>query len=78
MEAGTFLAAAAITGGDIILENVQEEHLKPVLAKLCGMQHQNGADGGGNTGLAKGQALRCAGKDHALSPAFRPICRHPL
>ena len=32
MEAGTFLAAAAITGGDIILENVQEEHLKPVLA----------------------------------------------
>ena len=34
MEAGTFLAAAAITGGDIILENVQEEHLKPVLAKL--------------------------------------------
>ena len=35
MEAGTFLAAAAITGGDIILENVQEEHLKPVLAKLA-------------------------------------------
>ena len=31
------------------------------------MQHQNGADGGGDTGLAKGQALRCAGKDHALS-----------
>ena len=34
IEAGTFMAAAAITGGDILLENVQEEHLKPVIAKL--------------------------------------------
>ncbi len=35
IEAGTFMAAAAITGGDILLENVQEEHLKPVIAKLA-------------------------------------------
>lgn len=35
MEAGTFLAAAAITGGELILEDVREEHLKPVLAKLA-------------------------------------------
>jgi len=35
IEAGTFMAAAAITGGDILLENVEEEHLKPVIAKLA-------------------------------------------
>ncbi len=35
IEAGTFMAAAAITGGDILLEQVREEHLKPVLAKLA-------------------------------------------
>lgn len=35
IEAGTFMAAAAITGGDILLEEVKEEHLKPVIAKLA-------------------------------------------
>lgn len=34
IEAGTFMVASAITGGDVILENVVEEHLKPILAKL--------------------------------------------
>ena len=34
IEAGTFMIAAAITGGDIILNNVQMEHLNPVIAKL--------------------------------------------
>lgn len=34
IEAGTFMIGAAITGGDILLENVREEHLKPVIAKL--------------------------------------------
>ncbi len=34
IEAGTFMTAAAITNGDIILENVNEEHLKPIIAKL--------------------------------------------
>jgi len=34
IEAGTFMVAAAITGGDIILNNVQIEHLNPVIAKL--------------------------------------------
>ncbi|MDI3481304.1 MAG: UDP-N-acetylglucosamine 1-carboxyvinyltransferase [Tepidanaerobacteraceae bacterium] len=38
IEAGTFLVAGAITGGNILLENVVSEHLKPVIAKLieCG------------------------------------------
>ncbi len=35
IEAGTFMAAAAITGGDILLENATEEHLKPIMAKLA-------------------------------------------
>lgn len=34
IEAGTFMVAAAITGGNILLENVMPDHLKPVIAKL--------------------------------------------
>ena len=34
IEAGTFMVAAAITGGDIIVENVITNHIKPVIAKL--------------------------------------------
>lgn len=34
IEAGTFMIAAAMTGGDVTLENVVIEHLKPVIAKL--------------------------------------------
>lgn len=67
MEAGTFLAAAAITGGDIILENVQEEHLKPVLAKLaeCNIKTERTAEG--IRVWRRGRLCGCAGKDHALS-----------
>jgi UDP-N-acetylglucosamine 1-carboxyvinyltransferase len=34
IEAGTYMVAAAITGGNILLENVIIDHLKPVVAKL--------------------------------------------
>lgn len=34
IEAGTFMVAAAITGGDIMVENIMLEHVKPVAAKL--------------------------------------------
>jgi len=34
IEAGTFMVASAITGGDIIVENVITNHIKPVIAKL--------------------------------------------
>nr|WP_300005640.1 UDP-N-acetylglucosamine 1-carboxyvinyltransferase [Tissierella sp.] len=34
IEAGTFLVAAAITGGDVLVENVISSHIKPVIAKL--------------------------------------------
>jgi UDP-N-acetylglucosamine 1-carboxyvinyltransferase len=34
IEAGTLMAAAAITGGDLTIENVVPDHVKPVCAKL--------------------------------------------
>ncbi|HAT56413.1 MAG TPA: UDP-N-acetylglucosamine 1-carboxyvinyltransferase [Veillonellaceae bacterium] len=34
IEAGTFMIAAAMAGGDVYIENVLSEHLKPLLAKL--------------------------------------------
>lgn len=34
IEAGTFMVAAAITGGDIVVENVITSHIKPAIAKL--------------------------------------------
>lgn len=34
IEAGTFMVAAAMTGGNILMENVMPDHLKPVTAKL--------------------------------------------
>jgi UDP-N-acetylglucosamine 1-carboxyvinyltransferase len=34
IEAGTFMVAAALTGGDVIIENVLPDHLKPITAKL--------------------------------------------
>jgi len=34
IEAGTFMVASAITGGDITVENVITSHIKPIIAKL--------------------------------------------
>jgi UDP-N-acetylglucosamine 1-carboxyvinyltransferase len=34
VEAGTFMVAAAVTGGNVLVENVLSEHLRPVIAKL--------------------------------------------
>lgn len=34
IEAGTFMVAAAITGGDIFIENAEPDHLRPLIAKL--------------------------------------------
>lgn len=38
IEAGTYMVAAAITGGDVYVANAEAEHLEPVIAKLvdCG------------------------------------------
>ena len=34
IEAGTYMIAAAMTGGDVIIDNVLPEHQKPLMAKL--------------------------------------------
>lgn len=34
IEAGTFMVASAITGGNVLIENVILDHLKPIVAKL--------------------------------------------
>ena len=40
IEAGTFMVAAAITRGNVLLKNVLPDHLKPIIAKLreCGVE----------------------------------------
>ncbi|WP_434642447.1 UDP-N-acetylglucosamine 1-carboxyvinyltransferase [Thermoanaerobacterium thermosaccharolyticum] len=39
IEAGTYMIAAAMTGGDVLIENVIVDHIKPIIAKLteCGI-----------------------------------------
>jgi UDP-N-acetylglucosamine 1-carboxyvinyltransferase len=37
IEAGTFIVAAAITGGDVIVEDIIPEHLELVINRLCDM-----------------------------------------
>ncbi|MEG2893481.1 MAG: UDP-N-acetylglucosamine 1-carboxyvinyltransferase [Clostridium sp.] len=34
IEAGTFMIASAITGGDVVVENVNPDHVRPIIAKL--------------------------------------------
>lgn len=47
IEAGTYLIAAAMAGGDVYVENALSEHLKPVVAKLkeAGVNVQEDVDG---------------------------------
>jgi len=47
IEAGTYMAAAAAAGGEVLIENVIIDHLKPVVAKLreAGVVVEEEADG---------------------------------
>ena len=47
IEAGTYLIAAAMAGGDVYVENALSEHLKPVVAKLkeAGVTVEEDVDG---------------------------------
>ncbi|AVR00569.1 UDP-N-acetylglucosamine 1-carboxyvinyltransferase [Oceanobacillus iheyensis] len=38
VEAGTFMVAAAITGGNVLVENAESEHLRSVISKLQEME----------------------------------------
>jgi UDP-N-acetylglucosamine 1-carboxyvinyltransferase len=46
IEAGTFIVAAALTGGDLTVANCEPEHVDALLSKLrdCGVQFQTNAD----------------------------------
>ena len=46
IEAGTFIVAAALTGGDLTVANCEPEHVDSLLSKLrdCGVQVQRNAD----------------------------------
>lgn len=39
IEAGTYMVAAAMTGGNVLIENIIVDHIKPIIAKLteCGV-----------------------------------------
>jgi len=47
IEAGTFMVAAAITGGDVLLTKVRAEHCRPVILKLreAGAEVEQGPEG---------------------------------
>ncbi|MGM8211400.1 UDP-N-acetylglucosamine 1-carboxyvinyltransferase [Virgibacillus sp. W0430] len=47
IEAGTFMVAAAITGGDVLIENAESEHLRPLISKLQEMGVKISEEGGG-------------------------------
>jgi UDP-N-acetylglucosamine 1-carboxyvinyltransferase len=47
IEAGTFAVAAAVTGGDVLLEGVRPEHLEAVIGKLRSSGVQVAAEGSG-------------------------------
>jgi len=46
IEAGTFMVAAAMTKGDVTINNALSDHLKPIIAKLkeCGVEIQESGD----------------------------------
>ncbi len=67
IEAGTFMVAAAITGGDITIENIITSHLKPVIAKL----EETGAEV-----IENGDTVRVVGTDD-IKPIEIKTLPHP-
>lgn len=70
IEAGTLMTAAAITGGDITLENVVPEHLTPVSAKL----REAGCE---ITEFASGIRVKGIAKPHPLDIKTHPFPGFP-
>lgn len=67
VEAGTFMVAAAITGGNIFIENAMSEHLRSVISKLQEMEV---------TILEEGEGIRVIGPD-ILKPTDIKTLPHP-
>ncbi|TKD70652.1 UDP-N-acetylglucosamine 1-carboxyvinyltransferase [Pseudalkalibacillus hwajinpoensis] len=67
IEAGTFMVAAAITGGNVLIENAVSEHLRPLIAKMEEM---------GVEITEEGQGLRIVGPE-TLKPVDLKTMPHP-
>ena len=66
IEAGTFLIAAAITGGDLSVEGCNPEHLTAVLAKLEQVGVQVDRDGSKGSNGGRTLTVKAGGKLRAL------------
>lgn len=64
VEAGTFMVAAAITGGEVYVENVITDHIQPVIAKL----EETGADV-----IEEGNGVRIIGTEKILPADIRTL-----
>lgn len=67
IEAGTFMVAAAITGGNVLIENAVSEHLRPLIAKMEEM---------GVEITEEGHGLRIVGPE-TLKPVDLKTMPHP-
>ncbi|KMM36672.1 UDP-N-acetylglucosamine 1-carboxyvinyltransferase [Guptibacillus hwajinpoensis] len=67
IEAGTFMVAAAITGGNVFIENAVSEHLRPLIAKMEEM---------GVEITEEGEGLRIVGPE-TLKPVDLKTMPHP-
>jgi UDP-N-acetylglucosamine 1-carboxyvinyltransferase len=74
IEAGTFLVAGALTGGNITLEHVNAGHLSAVLAKLedagCTITVEGGADKGARISLRAPASIRAIDVTATIYPGF--------
>ena len=69
IEAGTFLVAAAITGGDIVLERVEPNHLTAVLSKLKDTGAEIAVEDS-TISLSAGQKILSVNVSTAVYPGF--------
>lgn len=67
VEAGTFMVAAAVTGGNVLIDNVVCEHLRPVTAKLREM---------GVEIIEKDNSIRVIGKKELVATDIKTL-PHP-
>lgn len=69
IEAGSYMVAAAITGGDLLVKNVIADHLKPLIAKLeeCGVEIR---EEGGNLRVKGNLPIRAADIKTMPHPGF--------
>lgn len=70
IEAGTFLAAAAITGGHLVLDRVNPSHLTAVINKLSEAGAQIRESGPGKLEVSAGQAIQAIDVTTKEYPGF--------